>query len=54
MEKLAEYNFDIKYRPEKKMKQASCLSKISYIKVEANDKQYHTDAIYVLIVTYNN
>ena len=54
MEKLTEYNFDIEYRPGKKMEQADCLSRINNIKVEVNDKQYRTDATYVLIVTYNN
>ena len=53
MEKLMEYNFDIEYRPGKKMEQADCLSRINNIEVEANDKQYRTDATYVLIVTYN-
>ena len=36
-----------------KMEQADCLSRINYIEIEANDKQYRTNAIYVLIVTYN-
>ena len=53
MEKLTEYNFDIEYRPGKKMEQADCLSRMSNIEVEANDKQYRTDATYVLIVTYD-
>ena len=54
MKKLAEYNFNIEYRLGKKMEQADCLSRINHIEVEANDKQYHTYATYVLIVTYNN
>ena len=53
MKKLTEYNFDIEYRLGKKMEQADCLLRIDNIQVEANDKQYQTDAIYVLIVTYN-
>ena len=53
MEKLTEYNFDIKYKSEKKMEQADCLLKINHIKIEANDKQYRINATYVLIVTYN-
>src|ERR1044072_6695436 len=53
MEKLTEYNFNIEYRLEKKMEQADCLSRIGSAQVEANDKQYRTDATYVLIVTYN-
>src|ERR1043165_2070969 len=53
MEKLTEYNFDIEYRSGKKMEQADCLSRINNVEVEANDKQYRTDATYVLIVTYN-
>ena len=53
MKKLMEYNFDIEYRPGKKMEQADCLSRIGNIQVEANDRQYWTDATYVLIVTYN-
>jgi hypothetical protein len=31
MEKLMEYNFDIEYRPGKKMEQADCLSRIGNI-----------------------
>src|ERR1044071_8675304 len=54
MEKLTEYNFDIEYRPGKKMEQADCLSRMGNVQVEANDKQYRTDAIFVLIVTYND
>ena len=54
MEKLTEYNFDIEYRLGKKMKQADCLSRINHIQIEANDKQYQTDATYVLIVIYNS
>ena len=54
MEKLIEYNFDIEYRPGKKMKQANCLLRINHIHMKTNDKQYRTDATYVLIVTYNN
>src|ERR1044072_9317848 len=53
MEKLIKYNFDIEYRPEKKMEQADCLSRINHIQIEANDKQYRTDVTYVLIVTYD-
>ena len=44
---------DIEYRPERKMEQADCLSRINYIQIEANDKQYQMDATYVLIVTYD-
>jgi len=54
MEKLTKYNFDIEYRPEKKMEQADCLSRIGNIQVEANDKQYRKDTTYVLIITYND
>src|ERR1044072_9437522 len=54
MEKLTEYNFDIEYRPGKKMEQADCLLRIGNVQVEANDKQYQTDATFVLIVTYND
>ena len=54
IKKLTEYNFDIEYRSGKKMEQADCLSKINHIQVEANDKQYCTDATYVLIITYDN
>ena len=53
MEKLTEYNFNIEYRPRKRMEQADCLSRINHIKVKANDKQYRIDATYVLVVTYN-
>ena len=53
IEKLIEYNFDIEYRSRKKMKQANCLSRINHIQIEANDKQYQTDATYILIVTYD-
>src|ERR1044072_6784400 len=53
MEKLTEYNFDIEYRPEKKIEQADCLSRINNIEVEANNKQYRINTTHVLIVTYN-
>ena len=53
MEKLTEYNFDIEYRPGKKMEQADCLSRINHIQIKANNRQYRTDATYVLIITYN-
>ena len=36
------------------MEQADCLSRIGNVQVEANDKQYRTDATFVLIVTYND
>jgi len=54
MEKLIEYNFDIKYKSEKKIEQANCLSRINYIQIESNDRQYRTNATYVLIVTYDS
>src|ERR1043165_2466959 len=54
MEKLMKYNFDIEYRPRKRMEQADCLSRIGNIQVEVNDKQYRKNATYVLIVTYND
>ena len=54
MEKLTKYNFDIKYRPGKMMEQADCLLRINHIEIKANDKQYHTNATYVLIVIYND
>ena len=36
------------------MEWANCLLRINHIKIKVNDKQHHTNATYVLIVTYND